>query len=71
MGGDDGMRKVFALMLLLSLITTLTGCVDSERYWTLPLEDGFEVWCENGERMLVRETGTFRYTCVVRNIRCV
>lgn len=65
------MRKVFALMLLLSLITTLTGCVDSERYWTLPLEDGFEVWCENGERMLVRETGTFRYTFVVRNIEAL
>ena len=62
------MRKVFALMLLLSLITTLTGCVDSERYWTLPLEDGFEVWCENGERMLVRETDTFRYAFVVRGI---
>lgn len=62
------MRKVFALMLLLSLITTLTDCVDSERYWTLPLEDGFEVWCENGERMLVRETDTFRYAFVVRGI---
>ena len=65
------MRKVFALMLLLSLITTLTGCVDSERYWTLPLEDGFEVWCENGERMLVRETDWFRYAFVVRNIEAL
>ena len=65
------MRKIFALMLLLSLITMLTGCVDSERYWTLPLEDGFEVWCENGERMLVRETDTFRYAFVVRGIEAL
>ena len=65
------MRKVFALMLLLSLITTLTGCVDSERYWTLPLEDGFEVWCEDGERMLVRETDWFRYAFVERNIEAL
>ena len=65
------MRKVFALMLLISLVAMLTGCVEDERYWTLPLEDGFEVWCENGERMLVRETGTFRYTFVVRNIEAL
>ena len=62
------MRKVFALMLLISLVAMLTGCVEDERYWTLPLEDGFEVWCEDGERMLVRETDWLRYAFVVRGI---
>lgn len=65
------MRKVFALLLLLSLVAMLTGCVDSERYWTLPLEDGFEVWCEDGERMLVRETDWLRYAFVVRGIEAL
>ena len=65
------MRKAFALMLLMSLAAMLAGYVEDERYWTLPLEDGFEVWCENGERMLVRETGTFRYAFVVRNIEAL
>ena len=65
------MRKLLIFALLLTLVATLTGCVDSERCWTLPLEDGFEVWCENGERMLVRETGTFRYAFVVRNIEAL
>lgn len=65
------MRKLLIFALLLTLIAMLTGCVDSERCWTLPLEDGFEVWCENGERMLVRETGTFRYAFVVRNIEAL
>ena len=65
------MRKLLIFALLLTLVAMLTGCVDSERCWTLPLEDGFEVWCENGERMLVRETGTFRYAFVVRNIEAL
>ena len=42
--------------------------MEDERYWTLPLEDGFEVWCEDGERMLVRKTDWFRYAFVVRGI---
>ena len=65
------MRKVFALMLLMSLVAMLTGCVEDERYWTLPLEDGFEVWCEDGERMLVRETDWLRYAFVVRGIEAL
>ena len=65
------MRKVFALMLLISLVAMLTGCVEDERYWTLPLEDGFEVWCEDGERMLVRETDWLRYAFVVRGIEAL
>ena len=65
------MRKLLIFALLLTLVAMLTGCVDSERCWTLPLEDRFEVWCENGERMLVRETGTFRYAFVVRNIEAL
>ena len=65
------MRKLLIFALLLTLVAMLTGCVDSERCWMLPLEDGFEVWCENGERMLVRETGTFRYAFVVRNIEAL
>ena len=65
------MRKLLIFALLLTLVAMLTGCVDSERCWTLPLEDGFEVWCEDGERMLVRETGTFRYAFVVRGIEAL
>ena len=65
------MRKFLIFALLLTLVAMLTGCVDSERCWTLPLKDGFEVWCENGERMLVRETCTFRYAFVVRNIEAL
>ena len=44
-GGGNRMRKLLIFALLLTLVAMLTGCVDSERCWTLPLEDGFEVWC--------------------------